>query len=813
MKKEKIYISILLIIPFIFLVVLFLNGNMFGSYVDFMNQHTSIPEYFRKLFYTTYDFFPNFAFNLGSGQNIFNFSYYFLFNPLILLSYLLPFISMVNFMMTISFINILICPLLVYKWLKAEGITPFISFITSITFLFCSPFIFHSHRHLMFVNYFPFLLLSFFGVNRMMDNKKSDLLILSVVLIIITSFYYSIPSILCIVLYIIYKYIKKNKKIKLSNFIKDNFKNILPILVGILICSFYLLPTFASLFNGRNNNSIDISTLFISFSLENLTYSSYSLGFTAISFVAIIYYLFSKNKGLKTISVTLLILLFIPLFMYLLNGGLYARAKILIPFVFLVCLLIGHFLNDLFKYKVNIKHLILPILISCILTILNTSNTIFLLEMLITIIFIWLFLKYKHKIIIILPHLIIVIFTFISANLKEEYIKYKEYDLLMSFDKQNEIIDVLNEDNDIFRFNNLISSEYSVNYIYDSRYYQTSIYSSSYSDLYHNFYFNVFKGNMPYDNLFMMGNFNNILFDSYMGVKYFLSDYELSYDKKSDYIYENKNAYPLIYSSDRLINNEEFYSLSYPLSTLYLMNNVIISGNSKNVYKPSYRKIDISSLFEDKIEKENDKYILNVTEKLEFTIDIIENEGILFLDIENIKPLHCDDYDLEITINNVKNKLGCSNWLYYNNNTTFHYVLDNSKLDIKVNPGKYEFDDIKLYTASTNDVYMNNYDTFTFDTEKTKGDIIKGSINVTNDGYLVTSIPYDKGFSVYVDGQKTAYEIVNTAFIGFPIKEGKYTIEFKYESPFFKEGIIISFGTLVILSGYFIVKRRKKLHN
>ena len=53
-----------------------------------MSQHIQFADYLRSLFYDTYNLLPNFAFNLGGGENIYNISYYGLFNPIILISYL-----------------------------------------------------------------------------------------------------------------------------------------------------------------------------------------------------------------------------------------------------------------------------------------------------------------------------------------------------------------------------------------------------------------------------------------------------------------------------------------------------------------------------------------------------------------------------------------------------------------------------------------------------------------------------------------------------------------------------------------------------
>ena len=70
----------------LFLVFLTIKGGyIFGSNMDWMKQHSVLPDYFRNLFYQTGNLFPNFAPQLGGGQNIFYLAYYGLYNPFILL--------------------------------------------------------------------------------------------------------------------------------------------------------------------------------------------------------------------------------------------------------------------------------------------------------------------------------------------------------------------------------------------------------------------------------------------------------------------------------------------------------------------------------------------------------------------------------------------------------------------------------------------------------------------------------------------------------------------------------------------------------
>ena len=150
----------------------------------------------------------------------------------------------------------------------------------------------------------------------------------------------------------------------------------------------------------------------------------------------------------------------------------------------------------------------------------------------------------------------------------------------------------------------------------------------------------------------------------------------------------------------------------------------------------------------------------------------------------------CSNGDTSITINGIKNVLTCRSWRYKNNNNVFHYVVSSNEqlsyLDVQISKGNYNISDIETYVMNYDEIALsaNMIDVFMFDKNKTKGDVIEGHINVLNDGYFTLSVPYDTGFKVYMDDKEVKYEIVNEAFIGFPIKLGEHRIKIKYSAPY-----------------------------
>ena len=86
----------------------------------------------------------------------------------------------------------------------------------------------------------------------------------------------------------------------------------------------------------------------------------------------------------------------------------------------------------------------------------------------------------------------------------------------------------------------------------------------------------------------------------------------------------------------------------------------------------------------------------------------------------------------------------------------------------------------------------------------TKGNVIAGKLTMHSDGDMITSIPYDEGFEIQIDGKTVKSEKVNTAFLGCKVGEGMHQVVITYHAPGVMAGKIISiigvFGFVIILT-------------
>ena len=83
-----------------------------------------------------------------------------------------------------------------------------------------------------------------------------------------------------------------------------------------------------------------------------------------------------------------------------------------------------------------------------------------------------------------------------------------------------------------------------------------------------------------------------------------------------------------------------------------------------------------------------------------------------------------------------------------------------------------------------------------------KEDYIEGKINAKDNMLIYTSIPYDLGWKVYVDGKKVDTYKIGNALLAFPISEGNHTIKLKYQINYIWLWLLID---IIIIASYIII--------
>lgn len=840
MDKVKRYIPYLLLTGLtLFFCRMFVGRyGIFGAKVDWLSQHSVLPDYFRQQFYATGKLFPEFAANLGGGQNIYHFAYYGLYSPLILPSYLLPFVKMSDYIMAVSITGLTASVLLFYYWLKSRKTDAGTAFILSLMFLLAGPMIGQYSGQIMFVNYMPFLCLALIGVDRYFEQEKSGLFTVSVFLMIMTSFYFSIGGMLSLVLYGLHRYFEQREgnRVAVRSFLRDGLCFVRSMILAVLMSGFFLVPTALALTGGRSKEQ---NTSFASFfipqiTVERFAYSIYGIGLTTLVITVLLTGLLYRKVYEKVLTYGCVIVLVIPVFAYLLNGGLYIRDKVFIPFLPLLCYLIGIYLEKCRKRELSFIAGIVPYIITTIFVYIARNQfvskgigksiwKVLLAESILFLICYVLYcaMKRYHKetkeiLMLALPSVIclaVTMNTFYQMK-PDRYVNRKLYRDVTGEQNRQAVKEALKDDG-YYRTEQKGSDDENaadLNRIWDVEQNITSIYSSAYNPDYHTFRQKTFGLEEPFRNGMMQSVSKNPVFQRMMGVRYIVSDsdvpgYTLVKKCGTTGIYQNKDAAPVMYATDRVMTEEEYKKLAFPYNQTAFLEYAVVGEHTESSDQNIMTAYEPVSL-----KMANNRTTGGAEQK---TIQQEGQKQILFLRfrVDNAHP----NKDVAVWINGIRNKLSAKDHVYYNENKTFTYAVPlkdgEDNISVTFGKGKYRLRHVQAYLGSLPERSELLYQSeIQVDKKQTEDNVIQGTIHVKKDGWFITSIPYDKHFKIYIDGKETEIQKVNTAFLGCKIESGNHEVKIIYHAPGTTTGKVLS---LIGIAGFVLVlvqeKRKQKI--
>lgn len=293
-------------------------------------------------------------------------------------------------------------------------------------------------------------------------------------------------------------------------------------------------------------------------------------------------------------------------------------------------------------------------------------------------------------------------------------------------------------------------------------------------------YLNRFKStwSMPVN----FGRYNSYLT---LAVKYYVTkDYNHPVpfgfefaDTYLDYlIYENKYFLPIGFLQNQTLSTESFRNLSYINQDRILLNHIVFDSS----------------------ENTNIEYLNELTRlvewgsptKYDFEQAAIPENSIIYV----------ENFDIPVVKINQINVEKVNEYYYWQFNYLAYHVVNNNNDSIQL-----EFDNV--YASPTNiNVYLDKdlsyYDTWyksmknsTLQNTRVHNSKIQGHISVEKTSYLYTSIPYDSGWVLKINGENQEYEKVNLGFIGFKLEKGNYEIELNY----IPQGLVIG-STISIIS-------------
>ncbi len=368
------------------------RGEFFGYGSDWLSQHLPLAETLRSAMLDSGRLLPLYL-HLGGGSSVYDFAYYGLLRPDILLGCLFPQVGMEYLLAGYSLAGIVLGTNLLFWWLRrrlrSEPSGARAAAFAAMLYA-AATCLFHAHNQLMFVNYLPFLILTLIGIDRMAEQGKGAWLVTSgLSLVYLHSFYYSISCLAVCGIYAI-DWVRgmrsacraitgmrctsepigtmrgdhaqahvcnlrgtregecpactgKLRRSESGTKCEKRAKSFVLRLAGCVclsigLCAVLLLPTGLDILSGSKDGGVFAAQLkLLDLTLEGMLYMPYGMGLTLISLYCLLTALAQRKT--RFLAICMLAIVTIPAVSLLLNGLLYARGKILIPFLLPMLLL------------------------------------------------------------------------------------------------------------------------------------------------------------------------------------------------------------------------------------------------------------------------------------------------------------------------------------------------------------------------------------------------------------------------------------------------------------------------------------------
>lgn len=829
MKNKKYYL-LSFIIPCILMILLYLTVGVIGGNkniltVDLQDQYVAFFNALKNVLNGTIS--PFYSFSKTLGGNMLGIITYYLMSPLNLIIIFFDKIDIPTAILIINIIKISLAGLTSYIYFNKTFKDNTTSLAFSIIYSMMAYNIVYS-QNIMWLDGVVMLPLIFRGIDKLIE-KKPLLFYITLTLSIIFNYYIGYMSCIASLLYFIYKDYLKENKIVLKNILK--FIKIL--LLSVLTSSVILIPSIFSLISGKAGNILqefipnqkfaifDLITRFYigAFKNSDLEVGCPNVYISLIIIVLVIYYFFNKKieKKEKIASLILLSVFIISFIFYPFDViwhtfkhpyGFPFRYSFIFDFIMMIIAFKSIIKLDNIDKEFIKKFILYSFILTIVVDKLFYTSTIYY-KVLGTFVLLIIYLLYlsKKKTINIAIITLIIAEMFINDFMIVINIKYQDKKIYNDFvTNYGKIIEKLNKKENFYRlekdYSYSTNDELLLNYNGISHF--SSVYEESnnellgkYLGIFNRFYITKYTGSTPVTN-------------SLFNIKYILSKNEIPYYQKID-TYKNINTYENTYNLPLgFMVNKNIEKLELEKYEPFKNQNNILKSMDKNI-EDVFEK-EKATLTPDNLKlDENSKNItykkINKNKEASLTFEITPaNDGLLYAYFPSKNNKKVDILLNGKSIIDITDQ----NSYYYNILELGNFKTGETvTLKIELLEDTLKIEDYMFYTLNEEkfkqaiDILNQNQK---LEIKEYNKEYIKATINVTDDKILYTSIPYDKGFIITVDGKKVKPNKTLNTLMSLNLEKGNHEIIIKYIPRGLKSGIILSISGIIL----FIITNKKR---
>lgn len=786
-----------------------------------------------------------YSWRVGMGSNFYLIMAYYAFSPLYLLSILFPAKYLREFLMLVTVLKIALAGSFFTVYLKhtfkREDYT-IVGF--GLLYAFCG-YAMGYYWNVMWLDAVALLPLIILGLGRIIDGKGFTLYTITLALALISNFYIGFFVCEFILIYYLVAYLSKTKGFSIKHFISRTVDVALFSALAIGIAAVVLLPTYKGLLLSHAVNTTfpeQFTTYFSSFEiLNNLLPGTepstksglpniYS-GFIGIYFLVVFFVSSKINIKDKIASFLLSAFLVLSFNINILNYIWHAfhfpnevPYRFAFVFSFLVLSLAYKGFESLEELpKKHVWFISLGFLAYLLVNErLEIKDTVFYTSLGALGLYTMVLLAHKYDklkrkgFVVALSTLFIAeaLLSAIIGTTTTGYSSRENYPYLKE-DIQDAVSYVRAMDDDVYRTEMI--KWYSTNDPALYGYMGASMFSSTVNANISRFNQKLGLGSSPESNRYLYASSTPIV-NGLMGVKYFFGRDHAGTAENAGYtkigetgkvsIYQNDYPLPLGFMVDDLIYNwnnghkspfkvqEDFILAATGLEKELFEDVQISSENYVNMQRTSYDGFRYAYKNLDAAQVGNATLFINAPETKQMYIYMFANRS----------------YKTKVTVNEKSIEYETRRGLIIDLG-----VLEKGteiKLDFEVHAADTGYFNLQAVTFDE-EAYKEAYALLAdepLNITKFEATKVEGTVVAKKDGVLYTSIPYENGWTVKVDGEKVVPDDLKRAMIGIYLTEGSHKIEMSYMPDGFVNGLIISLFSLgaLILVGVTSRKSQKK---
>lgn len=279
------------------------------------------------------------------------------------------------------------------------------------------------------------------------------------------------------------------------------------------------------------------------------------------------------------------------------------------------------------------------------------------------------------------------------------------------------------------------------------------------------------------------------------------------------------------------INSSDSYNVTaykYSSSIAYLVNNEIDNLKLVN-YKPFLNQANFATLSSGvndifvpvTVSKVSGASAMNLTEgsyakgEYAYNLNAGSKELVVSLDNNRLENIYLYVGGSNVSSFEVNDK-------YYSLTSDEYYVLDTGSsndplLNVKIKFENEENGTVYFYAYYLDeeafDRFYNKLENGSLKVKKYSDTMIYGKVSADYDKTLFSTIAYDEGWKIFVDGKKVKTKKIMNAYLGCEIKKGTHEVKFVYYPKGMKKGLIISLVSLIIIILYNVMAKNKIIKN